>query len=446
MPAFDGNNPHPLYVFLALLAFALVFGGFFALMLRNQKRKGYGQPTTEPPIARQERTSAPLRRETVATYSAAPAPVVRPAETPTAPPPLPFGTVWRYLGAAIHLLIVGETHSGKSTSARAVLHGRIQAGDRIIILDPHATPRTWGGIVAVGAGRDFAAIETAMGELLAEMTRRYERLAVDADYQPEPLSIFVDEWPAIQTACKKVASQFITELAQEGRKAGMRLVMLTQSDLVASLGIEGKSDVRENFTMLLLGSKAIARADVSGLTWPAALRKGEGKARAAITDPMPDYETLLNTNGARLWQVAAPRSLPMKQQTPVESTADSDPELDPLWQRFLNGESLLEPETITSDEPVIEKSQGQKNENPTLSPLTAAPVLRDTSVVFTGDETQSPAVTADLPMDDVSVAIRGMISAGLSRSKVIQLLGLPGQRVAQFKKIKEALGEETPQA
>lgn len=422
---------------LFLILFPVIFGVLAWLKITSDRKYGTSAERaaqmagyTAPQADRSERPRTHEKAVMHAITPPFPVTTAPPsAAAPPGPPVLNFPTVWRAIGPdCIHLLIVGETHSGKSTSARAVLAGRVQAGDKIAILDPHGSPTNWGGIRAIGAGRDFAAIEGAMVELLAEMTKRYKLLAEDANYQPEPLSIFVDEWPAIQTACKKTAARFITELSQEGRKAGLRLVMLTQSDLVASLGIEGKGDIRSNFTMLLLGIKASARADVSSLNWPAALRKGEGVAYPAITDPMPNYGALLHTVVANVWR---PTGAAVVVSKPVAPAApNSSPELDPLLVKFLNGESLLEPEIVTGNEPA---SEAENTEKSTALSVTGEAVLADTDAVHTG--------TADLPNDDLSVAIRLLVNGGMSRNKVMAQLTIPGTRNDQLKRIKQALGE-----
>ena len=416
---------------VSVLAAAALIGGWMWYLLRLQKKLGYNPngPDFEPQTSKRERTKPTHSPENGRGYAVLPVAPVAPLPVtntaPSLPEPLPFATVWRVVRDAVHVLIVGETHSGKSTSARAVLAGRIQAGDEIVIFDPHSTPSTWGGLPAIGAGRDFAAIERGMLAVLSEMTTRYEAMATDETFQPEPLTIFVDEWPAIQSHCKKIANQFITELAQEGRKAGMRLVMLTQSDLVASLGIEGKGDVRSNFIMVLLGAKALDRCPEShALLRPAALRRGEGGARAAITDQFPIYEQGLDTRLARRWH---------PKQSTIETAHQPEPEpsLDPLWQRFLNGDSLLEPENE-----LVHTRPNVPTNAPTPTPelVHQTAVLPDTDAVRTGSE--------HLPADDLSVAIRALVHAGLSRNKVLTLLSISGGRAEQLRRVKVALGEQ----
>ncbi|HEY1015714.1 MAG TPA: type IV secretory system conjugative DNA transfer family protein [Herpetosiphonaceae bacterium] len=193
-----------------------------------------------------------------------------------APRALPIGETRERLKAGLHLMIAGETDAGKSTAAMAVMTDRVAAGDQVLILDPHVEPGNWGGLPAIGTGRKFAPVNQAMAALLVELGERFERRARgDKDYPA--LTIFVDEWPAISSHCP-VASDFMGELAQEGRKVKMRLVILTQSTTVEGLGIKGRGDLRENFMMLLLGGKATgAMKEAADQVRPAVLQTVRGR-------------------------------------------------------------------------------------------------------------------------------------------------------------------------
>ena len=159
-----------------------------------------------------------------------------------------------------HLFIVGGTNAGKTFTCKAILDGRIAAGHTIVIIDPHARKNRdkWGKWAehCVGFGRNFTEIQSMLLALLQEMAERY-----DMDTNPVPVTVVIDETPAIVAKCPAWRS-FITEWAFEARKTDLHLVVLTQSDRVESLGIQGKGDVRDSLSFLRLGAK-VQHADIS---------------------------------------------------------------------------------------------------------------------------------------------------------------------------------------
>jgi hypothetical protein len=221
---------------------------------------------------------------------------------------IPF-QVWLPLlsETAIHIMLVGETGSGKSLLAQLLAVVRGWTG-QVIIFDPHAIQPDdagsragdWGTNV-IGAGRAYSEINTHMGELLEELSRRY-KLRKDGVEAFENLSIFIDEWPSIKANCLQ-AAEFMKTLAREGRKVNMRLVILSQSALVESLGLRGEGDTRDNFSILHLGKFA---RKLTKSNWPEA-------ERIYVLDWTGSEYTL---NGQKLPEVlAAFRNRPRPYQT-----------------------------------------------------------------------------------------------------------------------------------
>lgn len=166
---------------------------------------------------------------------------------------LPLEQWWhRVIRHATHVILVGESQSGKSTTARALLTDR-SYGDRVVIIDPHEKLNDWGDLPVIGRGYDKAACATAIKALYVEMGRRYQ----PGEAIEPPLTVFIDEYPAIAKYDPSVSEAF-TGLLREAAKVHIRLVVLAQDDNVKSLGIEGEGEVRKNLLKVLLGTFATA--------------------------------------------------------------------------------------------------------------------------------------------------------------------------------------------
>ena len=120
-------------------------------------------------------------------------------------------------------------------------------------------------------------------------------------------------------------------------------------------------------------------------------------------------------------------------EEPIEEAISYDP--NAVWQAFQRGDDLLKPIRHTSIE---SHSEAVLDDSISLIPSMKTSVLGDIDGQNTGINisTESPRL---LPHDDRSVAIRAMVSAGLSRNKIVGVLG--GDRNMVLKHIKVALGE-----
>lgn len=188
---------------------------------------------------------------------------------------LPHNEWWPLAQAAHHLMVVGETQEGKSTTTIALLREKAQKG-KIMIIDPHEKLNDW-GTPTINTGRDWANIDQLMLALDTELSRRYLR----GEEIGAPLCIIMDEVPAIMDECDN-APKAMMRLAREGAKVGMNLVILTQDANVESLKIKGQGAVRNNFSKILLGSFAIqVYKDLEGTQWPAVLEYRGKKMRVS---------------------------------------------------------------------------------------------------------------------------------------------------------------------
>ncbi|MBX0331282.1 type IV secretory system conjugative DNA transfer family protein, partial [Oscillochloris sp. ZM17-4] len=273
-----------------LVAVAVCWWGARSLRMRRMRLQRATAPTARRPYQSQtqrERRHAPPR----AALSALPG-AKHLLAGEAAATALPLTAWWpQIVDSPITVMIVGESQSGKSTTARALLAERART-DQVVILDPHEKFNSWGGLqeAVIGRDRDLEAIVATVVKLQAEFERRFKR----GETVERGLSIFIDEVPAIIAAAPEV-SDYLAAWLLEGAKAQFRVVFLTQEPGVEALGLKGKGRVRLSTRKVLLGAYA---AGVPGaLAWPAAIEVRGGiasidasalpamAARAAAIDP-----------------------------------------------------------------------------------------------------------------------------------------------------------------
>ena len=155
-----------------------------------------------------------------------------------------------------HLMILGETGSGKSTICKYLVS---QVNAPCVIIDPHASPTDWRGFVVTGSGRNYGDIATEFERLALLMQSRYEQRDQGVT-QFEPLIVIIDEFPAIASALGKNATDTVKLLAREARKVQIKMCLLSQGAEVKTLGLEGEGSIRESFAMLRLGNIALTHA------------------------------------------------------------------------------------------------------------------------------------------------------------------------------------------
>ena len=184
-----------------------------------------------------------------------------------------------------HVLIVGETGAGKSTTMRALLANRQQA----VVLDPHAGPNDWQGMQVLGGGRNFTQISEFMDWMVDELSTRAEQRQQGVTSFP-PLTVATDEMPAIANELGRDVYANWQRWMREGRKFGLYIIVSTQSTRVKTMGIEGEGDVLNNFAgIVYLGKTAVEEYPelASSMVWPAVLRTKRGP-RPVIIPHNPD--------------------------------------------------------------------------------------------------------------------------------------------------------------
>ena len=156
-----------------------------------------------------------------------------------------------------HLMLLASTGWGKSSLVSYLLDSL--PGD-ICVIDPHATPHTWGDLPVLGMGRDYQEIRHFIEASSQEMKERYERrMSGDESYQQ--LNIVVDEFPAVAKAVDpKKFKEWVQTMLCEARKVQMKLILMSQGKSVKTLGLEGQSELLENLTIIRGGNFATAHA------------------------------------------------------------------------------------------------------------------------------------------------------------------------------------------
>lgn len=169
-----------------------------------------------------------------------------------------------------HLMIMGETGSGKTTLAEW-LAAKVSRGNTYGIT-PHQSPEDFPTCRAVwGAGRNFtngktepvlsweeclrtptASVSQVLAALYLEMDRRAQaRASGDTSYEQDPIDLYIDEVPACAANVPNW-KQVIPALVMEARKFKIRLIFLTQGTLVEMLGLEGRSQIRDTISLIRL--------------------------------------------------------------------------------------------------------------------------------------------------------------------------------------------------
>jgi ABC-type dipeptide/oligopeptide/nickel transport system ATPase component len=235
-----------------------------------------------------------------------------------------------------HLMILGETGSGKSTICKYLVS---QVNAPCLIIDPHASPTDWRGFTVTGSGRNYEAIATEFERLANLMQIRYEARDKGIS-QFDPLIVIIDEFPAIASSLGKGATDTVKLLAREARKVSIRMCLLSQGAEVKTLGLEGEGSIRECFAMLRLGNFALTHGKQSK---DKAIGEAlENSDRPAMLDQLPcnlpilsdaqtmpvlplpqDYLKLVDDNA-----IAPPSSA---MQTQSQSTA-----IAPVFQKIVN--------------------------------------------------------------------------------------------------------------
>ena len=149
--------------------------------------------------------------------------------------PLPQADWWPEALDARLLLICGPQGSGKTSLALRLLADRASRGHGVTVLDPHAAKGQW-PYKTVGAGKDYGAIDAAIGDWIEDVIAHYKAIAIDANAPvPAPQTLVAEE--LTQWADEvELAPKMVRVACSDIRKAQRYLVALSHGRTLATIG------------------------------------------------------------------------------------------------------------------------------------------------------------------------------------------------------------------
>lgn len=294
---------------------------------------------------------------------------------------IPASPLLDVLTGALHLLVIGPSRSGKTSLVHA-LAMFWRRTSRVVVCDPDAAPGLWEGCEVFGAGDDFPAIDTALGQLASEIGRRREQRARGVRQFP-PLRVILCEYADIARYCEQ-ARGIIEDCLRRGGKLGISLVLDVQDKQRKTLDMDGATHLLHNFSHICEVRKSMT-----------------GKRTATIT---------VNDDA----QSEHSYDIPVL------------PDLDQLIHDHTVSNIYPHPDTV--QHPKIDEYAGGDT----------VPVQYGTT--STEDVRMANTGGSGLPQDNEAIAIRNLLQLLGSKNKVAEFLG--GSKTTAYKRINRALGED----
>lgn len=133
------------------------------------------------------------------------------------------------------LLIYGAQGSGKTTLASEIVHRRLKAGHRVIVLDPHKKAGDWKGLECYGAGLNYGEINEQLGWFDKEVEKRYRLFSEDENYAPSDVTLICDEFTNWASRCEG-ADKFFAAAMSDIRKIKVHVIFLSHGRTLSTLG------------------------------------------------------------------------------------------------------------------------------------------------------------------------------------------------------------------
>lgn len=136
--------------------------------------------------------------------------------------------------AAGTIICVGDQGSGKSSTATAILHHRMKAGSRGVVLNHHIEFGQYAGLEIYGRGASFEdrflSLEAGMRWVVGEIEKRYEKIQFEPNPSFTPITVLMDEMTSWEgNIDKTLIKRFIKICLTDTRKANIQTIWLTHT-------------------------------------------------------------------------------------------------------------------------------------------------------------------------------------------------------------------------
>lgn len=215
-------------------------------------------------------------------------------------------------GANPHVLLEGQSGSGKSLAAKHIAFERMKQGQEVNVVDTH-NPEAWGGANQVFQG---AGAGTEAADFLKKILADRKEQATESKLKGEvpdfkPMTLVFSDFARLMKDTPQLGVEFAT-LLTEARKFRISVVADTTALTGAASGIKGVEDVLNNFGQKVKFYAPTSQGDA---------RKAEVAGKTYETPQLPDYK---DREDFSLVKPAAPPAPPPSAEPPFDPRAEAE--------------------------------------------------------------------------------------------------------------------------
>jgi len=155
------------------------------------------------------------------------------------------------------VLVYGAPGSGKTFFSEQEVGKRLEAGHRVVVLDPHAAYGAWQGCEVIGGGMDYAGIDAKLAWFSDEVAKRYKVVQSTPNPKFQPLTFVCDEFTRWGGKCPN-STDFFEQLVTDIRKVEMFGLIISHTRTLAGLAnAKGFASLRDEalLEVEILGNK-----------------------------------------------------------------------------------------------------------------------------------------------------------------------------------------------